>query len=169
MRPVVGVAICVVKNYQVLLQLRKGGYGSGLWGFPGGHLEQYETFEVAALRELREEMGSNLKIVPGSCKLWYTVNVIEPNVNAHYLVTIMRAEYLKGEPEIMESEKCLAIDWFDWDDLPENILPGIAVRQKLPLMVNQPSHCEYVYADGCPAIQIKHMTGGVQNEDHIQQ
>ena len=52
---------------------REGGYLryvivrslEGYYGFPKGHMEGAETEEEAALREIREETGLSVRIVPG--------------------------------------------------------------------------------------------------------
>ena len=38
------------------------------WGFCGGHVEDGETFEAAAYRELEEETG--IRLGPGALRLW---------------------------------------------------------------------------------------------------
>src|SRR5436305_1693161 len=49
------------KTYYLLLR-----YRSGHWEFPRGHIEQGETQEQAARREIREETGiQDLNILPG--------------------------------------------------------------------------------------------------------
>jgi 8-oxo-dGTP pyrophosphatase MutT (NUDIX family) len=34
----------------------------GLWNWPAGHLEEDETFQQAAIREVREETGFDVEI-----------------------------------------------------------------------------------------------------------
>ena len=57
---VLQVAVGVVKNTKghVLISLRnKSLHQGGLWEFPGGKLEAYETAEQALVRELKEELA----------------------------------------------------------------------------------------------------------------
>jgi ADP-ribose pyrophosphatase YjhB (NUDIX family) len=46
-----------VKDSQILLVLRGVEPYKGYWAIPGGHVDFDETFEEAALRELKEETG----------------------------------------------------------------------------------------------------------------
>lgn len=51
----VTVDAVVVQSGHVLLVRRKASPGKGTWAIPGGFLNQNETIEAAAIRELREE------------------------------------------------------------------------------------------------------------------
>lgn len=56
-----GVVLCAVEHGGVpsviLIRRAYQGRNAGQWGLPGGRLENGETAEEAALRELREEIG----------------------------------------------------------------------------------------------------------------
>ncbi|WP_433469076.1 NUDIX hydrolase [Spirillospora sp. CA-128828] len=56
-----GVVLCAVEHDDVpsviLIRRAYQGRNAGQWGLPGGRLEDGETPEQAALRELREEIG----------------------------------------------------------------------------------------------------------------
>ena len=59
-------SINVIENSdnQLLLLKRSAAaeLGPGLWGFPAGHINEHETPEQCALRELSEEIGTDYKI-----------------------------------------------------------------------------------------------------------
>ena len=42
--------------------LVRQGYGAGLWGFPGGTVEEGESIEAATLREVLEETGVEIRL-----------------------------------------------------------------------------------------------------------
>src|ERR1039458_2623896 len=46
-----------------LLVLKHSSEGSGCWNYPGGKVEEGETFEQAAIRETLEEIGVNVLIL----------------------------------------------------------------------------------------------------------
>lgn len=116
-RPKVGLGVIILKENKVLLQKRKGSHGNGEWSFPGGHLEFFETFEECAKRETKEETDLEIKLTKE-----YPVAVTNDffrKENKHYITLYMEAEYVSGEPKILEPQKCDALDWFDWDNLPK--------------------------------------------------
>jgi 8-oxo-dGTP diphosphatase len=116
-RPKVGVGVCIFKENQVLMGLRKNAHGAQTWAFPGGHLEFGETVQECARREVLEETGLQLGIVkPGP----YSQDIFIAE-NKHYITLIMIGEYIGGQPLILEPHKCQEWRWFDWGQWPENL------------------------------------------------
>lgn len=126
-RPLVGLGICVRKNGKILLHKRKGLHAPGFWAFPGGHLEKWESFEDCALRELKEEAG-NIEIK--NIKHWIAVNTRFYEEDKHYVVILMVADWVSGEPKIMEPEKCECWEWCDWDNPPSPLMQGLQITKE---------------------------------------
>jgi 8-oxo-dGTP diphosphatase len=109
-RPLVGIAVVVIKDNRVLLGKRKNAHGSGTWAFPGGHLEFNESIEACAKREVLEETGiriKNLRYGP------YT-NDIFADEDKHYVTLFVIADYDSGSPMVKEPNKCEKWAWFQW-------------------------------------------------------
>lgn len=117
MEKVIKVAcdIFVLKKGKLLLGIRKNSYGAGNWGLPGGHLEWGEKLENCAKRELKEETGINVE----SLKL-VTVTDEARDID-HYLHFGFLLENFEGEPELVEPDKCEKWEFFDLNNLPENL------------------------------------------------
>ena len=117
----VGTGLIVVKNGQVLVGKRKGSHAAGLFSFPGGHLDWNETWEDCLLRELSEECGEKIKVsmkyFSPERKEFFVTNDIMPQYNKHYITIFMVADWIDGEPENMEPEKCEGWSWIGFDDL----------------------------------------------------
>lgn len=113
--PKVGVATILTFNNKVLLGLRVSEHGEGTWGFPGGHLEEGETWEECSKRELTEE--TNLEIE----KHIFTAVTNDIFDDKHYVTIFMRCEYEGGDIIVKEPNKMIDWKWFEWDSLPENL------------------------------------------------
>ena len=63
------------RREEILLVKRAEEPGKGLWGLPGGFIEQGESPEIAAIRELKEETQLNGKVVKllGTCSEFKTM------------------------------------------------------------------------------------------------
>jgi 8-oxo-dGTP diphosphatase len=116
-RPLVGVAVIVIKNGKVLLGKRKGSHGSGYWAFPGGHLEMNESIEACARREVFEETGISIKNIRYAA---FTNDIFE-EAQKHYVTLFVVAEYHGGDLQVIEPDKCEMWDWFIWGKFPENL------------------------------------------------
>ena len=114
-RPLVGVAVIVMKDHKVLLGKRKNSHGDGTWALPGGHLEFNETIESCAKREVFEETGLLIKNI----RYGAFTNDIFIRDEKHYVTLFVVAQYEYGTLELKEPEKCHEWSWFSWSDLPE--------------------------------------------------
>lgn len=113
----VGVAVFVVReNGTFIMGKRQNAHGHNSWTVPGGWLEFGESWEDAAIREVAEETG--LKIGKPIVHLATTNDYFEDE-GVHSNTIWLRAEYLGGEPRILEPDKFLEQGWYSLDNLPD--------------------------------------------------
>ena len=101
---------------EILLSLRKNtGYRDGEYELPGGHVDAGEDLMHAMVREAKEELlidirEKDLKIV---------------HILHHYtgdrINFILTTDVYEGIPSVGEPDKCERIEWFNINDLPNNI------------------------------------------------
>ena len=109
------------KQY-IMLHQRKGDHGQGYWGSGGGHLELGESLKEGALRELREEAGSNLQV--DDVRFLGVMNFTEMQPK-HYVDVSFAARYVSGEPMNSAPEETTDWQWFPLDDLPSPLFPPV--------------------------------------------
>lgn len=113
---------------QVLLARRAGvSYGDGLWGLPGGHVDDDETLTAGAARELREEVG--VDVDPASLRpIGVTRYVDGPHRGTDFFFV---ADTWAGHPRPVA--ECSQVGWFDPAAAPADALPwlGSALRVHL--------------------------------------
>lgn len=118
-RPLVGVVVILRRNGKILLGKRKSKHQYGKWGFPGGHLEKYETILACAQRELFEETGlecSNLEQV-------YLDEHVYLEEDKHYITIFLAGDYIQNREAIVtEPDKCENWQWFGPDELPSPLM-----------------------------------------------
>ena len=113
-RPLIGIGVIIIRAGQILLGKRRNAHGAGSWCCPGGHLEYGESFETCARREVKEETGLEIEnIRPGSF-----TNDLFSQEGKHYVTLFMLADCPRGEPRVLEPEKCESWDWFPVGTLP---------------------------------------------------
>ena len=104
----------IVRDGKILFQRRTD---NGKWGLIGGLLEMNETCEQAALREIREETGLEVKLT-GFLGIYHNHNMVWSNGDAAHVVCAMFiAEIVSGEPRI--DEESYELRFFGKDELPE--------------------------------------------------
>ena len=103
------------KDGKVLLQ-RRG--DSNNWGVPGGAIEIGETPEMAAIREVKEETGLDVKVsdligIYTDCDMEY------PNGdNAHSILIAYELELISGQLKC-DMFETVELKYFELDDMPE--------------------------------------------------
>lgn len=116
-KPKVGIGIIIVNSKGEILIGKRIGSHAQRYSIPGGSLELGETFEAAAIREAKEEIGITLK----NPKVIAVTNNLETyrQEGVHFISVILLAESFDGEPKILEPEKCAELLWCDPHSLPE--------------------------------------------------
>jgi 8-oxo-dGTP diphosphatase len=121
------VAGCVVlDDYGRMLLLHRAGDDVSWWELPGGKLEQGETADQAAVRELGEELGVQVDL-----RGTLATGVFEHDTN-EYAYTWFRAKIVTGEPTIFEPELFDDFDFFDPEDLP-----GLALSPYMSILLDK--------------------------------
>jgi 8-oxo-dGTP diphosphatase len=109
------VAAVIVRDGRVLVSRRPAGTAlGGLWEFPGGKIEAGETDRAALARELREELGIDVR--PGP--LWGILRHRYPE--REVVLRFRFAEIASGEPRPLEVDE---VRWVAAADLPELAFP----------------------------------------------
>lgn len=103
----------VVDGKKVLLGMKKRGWGEGKWNGFGGKVEEGETIEQAAKRELLEESGISVKNLKEKGVVEFEYLDTGKSMEVH----IFKAYEYYGTPK--ESEE-MSPKWFDFCDIPFN-------------------------------------------------
>ncbi len=103
-----------VRDREILLAMKKRGFGAGNWNGYGGKLEQGESVEDGAIREILEESGVRVRKEDlehlGTLDFYFTD---KPEWDQRCMV--YRAKAWEGEP--VETEE-MRPKWFSFDEMP---------------------------------------------------
>lgn len=118
MKTVFGVGVTLIKNKKVLLgyhTARK--YEQPSWAMPGGHVDSDENIYKAAIREVFEETGIKLsEVIP--------IGFFDDYFEDYRVLSFqVFAEIKEQEPKILEPNKIEKWEWFELDNIPENLSP----------------------------------------------
>lgn len=99
----VGAALVVDSRGRILVAQRgEGGMLGGLWEFPGGKREPGETIEACIARELREELGIEIKVGAHVITVSHAFSHFTMDLHAHW------ARLVSGRPRAID---CAAWKW----------------------------------------------------------
>ena len=110
----------VLKNGHLLLGRRKGSHGAGEYAYPGGHLEHLESFAECAAREVKEETGLEI----GPIRFLRLLNTTE-YAPKHYVDVAFVADWVSGEPQVLEPDKIDGWAWYPLEALPSPLFGTI--------------------------------------------
>jgi len=92
------VASCLVKkDGKFLLVKAKVGMPKGLWNLPGGHLDEDETFDSAAIRETKEETGLDVSLGKILC-------IGHQRIDNEVVVVVFPSSSCRGKLKIPKNE-----------------------------------------------------------------
>jgi 8-oxo-dGTP diphosphatase len=113
---VVAVALIDAERRVLLAQRPAGKSMAGLWEFPGGKVEDFETPEHALVRELHEELGIEVDVAD-----------LEPLAFAshtyddfHLLMPLFDCAHWQGEPKAREGQ---TLAWVSAAELDTYAMP----------------------------------------------
>lgn len=110
------LTLCLIrKDDQILLGMKKRGFGEGRWNGFGGKVAQGETIEQAMHRELQEEVGLEVQDVTKIGMLEFTFENNPDLLEVH----VFSAQSFTGEPQETEEMKP---QWFAISNIPFDIM-----------------------------------------------
>lgn len=106
------LTLCIVhEENRILLGMKKRGFGAGRWNGFGGKLNENESIEDAAKREMKEESGLDIENFEKVAIIEFKNYGIEIPFEVH----IFNVSTYSGIP--VESEE-MKPEWFDIDKIP---------------------------------------------------
>lgn len=106
------LTLCLIyEDGKILLGLKKRGFGQGRWNGFGGKLQENETIEQAAIRELKEESGIHAHELEkkGIIQFQFQEDIDDLEVHIFHVINF------NGEP--IESEE-MKPQWFEKEKIP---------------------------------------------------
>jgi ADP-ribose pyrophosphatase YjhB (NUDIX family) len=112
-----GVGVIIVNPQGQILLGKRCGSHAPFWSIPGGHLDEGETFEQCAQREIAEETGL---LIDAPHFIGISNNLQTWRAEGKHTVSIcMLVQHPGGKAELKEPEKCAEWRWCSPDALPE--------------------------------------------------
>ncbi|MFN8411155.1 MAG: NUDIX domain-containing protein [Anaerolineales bacterium] len=112
--PGLAVNVAVIDQNKILLTKRED---FETWILPSGGVEDRESFAQAAIRETKEETGLDVELT-GLVGVYSRLGNMAP-VHA----VLFSARLIGGDIKCQEGET-IAVEWFDFDKLPEPLSAG---------------------------------------------
>ena len=112
------VYLILIKKNAALLSLRQNtGYYDGSYGLISGHVEDGESAISAMIREAKEEAGMQIsQLTP--------IHIMHRKTD-RFNIDIFFTGSFSGPIINLEPYKCRALEFFDLNNLPSNIIPYI--------------------------------------------
>lgn len=107
--------VFLLKEDQILLAMKKRGFGVGRFNGVGGKVEKGETPWQSAIREVKEEIGVNISGKNEVAKLNFYFPHVDLAKNFNQQVVVYLVRNWEGEP--IETEE-MKPEWFQISEIP---------------------------------------------------
>ncbi len=109
-RPLVGVGAIIFNGNKVLLVKRGQRPALGKWSIPGGLVELGESLDSAVRREVREEVGLEVKVKDLVAALDRVIRDEQGRIEYHYVLLDFTCEVVRGKPKAAtDADECLFV------------------------------------------------------------
>ena len=130
-----GVAARVIRSGMILLVQEASGAHKGLWGFPKGRVDQGESPESAALRELNEETGHTGEVM-GLAGVRTALRKDQPAIFLCYDVHVEGSVEGHANEEISSTKwfsltECASVEWVS-ETMHQLAVDGLTRRSLMP-------------------------------------
>jgi 8-oxo-dGTP pyrophosphatase MutT (NUDIX family) len=113
--------LILIKEDQLLLLERKGGWSAGMFSLVAGHIDGNETMKEAIVREAYEEVG----IIIDQNDLEIKCVMHRMSEDTEYFDIFIQATQWEGNPTNREPEKIGVLKFFSIHHLPDNLLDHV--------------------------------------------
>ena len=115
-RPYVGVGAIIFRENEVLLIRRGSSPALGKWSVPGGLVELGESLDEAVRREIREEVGLEVRVIDLVAALDRVILDESGRIEYHYILLDFLCESAQGDPlAASDADECRFVPL---DELP---------------------------------------------------
>ena len=105
-RPVLAASVAVIRDGRILLAARGKPPSEGLFSLPGGMVEVGETLAQAALRELREEVGVEAKLIGLIAPVEFIERDEKGHIRHHVVIAAHAARWgLRANPRQVRKQR----------------------------------------------------------------
>ena len=111
-----GVRVILVQDRKVVLVTHW--YAPWTWTLPGGGVNKNETPEAAAIREVKEETGFDVKSLAGE------IGKYKGTWGRGDMVMVFYTGDFEGSLALTPNIEIMGRSWFDIDNLPEELSPA---------------------------------------------
>ncbi|MFA6307914.1 MAG: NUDIX domain-containing protein [Patescibacteria group bacterium] len=134
----IAVHVFLNKDNKLLLLKRKNTkVFDNMWSVPSGRLNSGEGILKAIIREIKEEVGVDIKVEDLSEPLF----MHHKDERGERVYVFFICHNWQGEPENLEKDKCEKIEWFNIEHFPKDLLPHI--KEAWLQMQNKKIYIEY--------------------------
>ena len=115
----IDVVAAVIKKDDLFLIANRSfkAFSKGIWEFPGGKVEQKETFASALIREIKEELSLNIQVAEKITSV--DIKTLDKHISVHYFHALIVSGHISlnvhSEFKWVERDQLSSFKYIDGD------------------------------------------------------